>query len=143
MKSWPCWNGDTEAAGQHDDRHRVAVGLGDAAEGVLGARAVLHGEDADPLTGRDAADGVGHVQAGPLLADDDRADVGLRRRFDDGVDRIADEELHALTLENFGDGCGCLHVHSPGSRSEARVEIARVVARVRHILRQAGKRGED
>ena len=64
------------AHGHHQDRHGVAVGLGHAAEGVLGAGAVLHGEDADLLAGGDARDGVGHVQAGALLAHDDRADVG-------------------------------------------------------------------
>src|SRR6267142_1284987 len=130
------------APGQDDDRHRVAVGLGDATEGVLGARAVLHREHADPLAGRDAADGVGHVQTGSLLADDDRADVGFRRGFDDRVDGISDEKLHAFTFEDLRDGRCCLH--GPLSQVEVRSSrLPRVGARVRHILRQASKAGEE
>ena len=49
------------AAGQHDDRDGVAEGLGDAAEGVLRPRPVLHGEDADAIAGGHPAHGVGHV----------------------------------------------------------------------------------
>ena len=97
------------AAGQHHDRHRVAVGLGHAAEGVLGAGPVLHGEDADPLARGDAADRVGHVQAGALLAHDDGADVGLGGRLDDRVDRIADQELGTFALQDLGDGGDRLH----------------------------------
>ncbi len=57
-------------------RHGLAVRLRDAAERVLRARAVLHGEDAETFwPERHAADRVRHVEAGALLADDDRADV--------------------------------------------------------------------
>ena len=97
------------AARQHDDRHRVAEGLRHAAERVLRARAVLHGEDADALAGGDAADRVRHVQADPLLADDDRADVVLGGGLDDLVDRVADEELDAFVLEDLRDGGGGFH----------------------------------
>jgi hypothetical protein len=62
------------------------------------------------------------VQPGALLTDDDRADVGLGGRFDDRVDRISDEELHAFSLENFRDGRRCLHGLSP--RSGSLLEIA-------------------
>ena len=96
-------------AGQHHDRHRVAEGLGHAAERVLGAGAVLHREHADALPRRDAAHGVGHVQADPLLADDDRADVFLGGGLDDLIDRIADEELDAFLLEDLRDGVGGFH----------------------------------
>ena len=66
------------AAGHDEDGHGIAVGLGHTAEGVLRAGTVLHGEDADAIAGVDAAEGVGHVQADALLADDDRADVRAR-----------------------------------------------------------------
>ena len=56
-----------------------------------------------------AADRVGHVQAGALLADDDGADVRLRGGLDDRVDRIADEELDAFALEDLGDRVDNLH----------------------------------
>jgi hypothetical protein len=46
------------------------------------------------------------VQADPLLADDDRADVLLGGGLDDLVDRVADEELDAFLLENLRDGGG-------------------------------------
>ncbi len=105
------------AARQHDDRHRVAEGLGHAAERVLGAGPVLHREHADALPRREAADGVGHVQADPLLADDDRADVFLGGGLDDLVDRVADEELDAFLLEDLGDGVGGFHGCALLSRS--------------------------
>src|SRR3990172_2131313 len=44
-----------------------------------------------------------------VRSDDDRPDVGLRRRLDDRVDGIADEELHALALEDLRDHRGGLH----------------------------------
>ena len=98
-----------EPRGQHDDGRRVAVGLGDAAEGVLGPGTVLHGEDADPPAGGQPADRVGHVETDALLADDDGADVGPRRRLDDGIDGVADQELDALAFQDLGDGRSALH----------------------------------
>jgi len=88
---------------------------------------VLHGEHADALTGGDAADGVGHVQAHALLADDDRADVFLGRGLDDLIDRVADEELDAFLLEDLRDGIGGFHggillsISSFGHRGARRV----------------------
>src|SRR5439155_2338041 len=108
-----------------------------APEGVFRSRAVLHGEDPDALPGRDPAHGVGHVEPGPLLADDDRADVGLRGGLDDRVDRVADEEFHALALENFRDSRRCLH----GLLS--RFKLPGVAARDRLILRQTRGTGEN
>ena len=98
------------APGEHDDGDRVAVGLGHAAEAVLRARPVLHREHADLLAGADAGDGVGHVEPDALLPYDDRADVGLGGRLDDGVDGIADEERDSLALQDLRDGGGGLHV---------------------------------
>jgi hypothetical protein len=83
--------------------------LRDAAERVLRSRPVLHREHADLVGGGHAAHRVRHVQPRALLAHDDRADVGFRRRFDDLVDRIADEELHAFALENLRDRCRRFH----------------------------------
>ena len=89
------------AHGHHEDRHGLAVGLGDAAVGVLGAGAVLHHEHADLLAGGDARDGVRHVQADALLAHDDGADVGGGAVLEDVVDGIADDPLHAFALQDF------------------------------------------
>ena len=93
------------AARQHDDGHGFPIGLRNAAEGVLRPRAELHGEDANPFPGGDAADRVGHVQAGPLLTDDDGPDVGRGSRFDDRIDRIPDQIVDPLALEDLGHRC--------------------------------------
>ena len=98
-----------EPGGQHNNRHGIGICLRDAAEGILRARAVLHREDADLIAGGDAADRVCHVQARPLLAHDDRADIRLGGRLDDRVDRIANKELHPFALENLGNGVDDLH----------------------------------
>src|SRR5215472_12428944 len=85
----------------------------DAAKGVLGAGPVLHRKDTDAVARSHLGDRVAHMQPDPLLADHDRADVGLRRGFDDRVDRIADQKLDALAFQDFGDGVGDLHGDSP------------------------------
>ena len=97
------------AHGHHQDRHGLAIGLGDAAVGVLGAGAVLHDEHADLLAGGDAGDGVRHVQPDALLAHDDRADAGGRTVLEDVVDGIADDPLHALALQDLGNRIAGLH----------------------------------
>jgi hypothetical protein len=84
---------------EHHDRHRIGIRLGHAPEGIFRARTVLHREDADLLTGRDPADGVGHVEAHPFLAHDNGANVRRGGSLDDRVDGVADEEGHALALE--------------------------------------------
>ena len=53
--------------------------------------------------GRHARNRVGHVQADPLLAHDDRADVRLGGVFQQLVDRIAAEDLDPLALHDFSD----------------------------------------
>ena len=55
------------------------------------------------------ADRVAHVQPDALLAHHDRADIGLGRGLDDRVDRIADQELDPLRLQDMGDGVGDFH----------------------------------
>ena len=106
------------AAGDHHDGDRVAVGLGHAAERVLDARAVLHREHADAIAGGDPAHRVRHVDPGALLTDDDRPDVRLGGRLDDGVDRIPDQELHSFALQDLGDGGGALHGCPPRDRGD-------------------------
>ncbi len=102
-------------AHRHDQhRHRFAVGLGDAAIGVLGPGPVLHAEGADLAPAGDARDRVRHVQAGPLLADDDRPDADMCRVLEHVVDRIADHPLHALTLQDLRDRVGRLQGRLPG-----------------------------
>ena len=86
---------------QHDDWGGVRIRLRDAAECVLGARPVLHRENADGAAGGDAADGVRHMEPGAFLADDDGADIGRGRGLDDRVDRVADQELDTLSLQDF------------------------------------------
>jgi hypothetical protein len=70
---------------------------------------MLHGKHADLAPRRHTADRVGHVEAGALLAHDDRADVRLGGRFDDRVDRVADQAFGAFALEDLGDGGGSFH----------------------------------
>src|SRR5205823_3637822 len=78
----------------------------------------------DALPRRDAADGIRHVQTGPLLPDDDRPDVRLGRRLDDRVDRVADEEADTFALENLGDCCRDFH-WSPPERFAELTEFGR------------------
>ena len=60
-----------------------------------------------------AGDTLKAAAQSPLLSDDDRANVGLGRRLDDRVNRIADEKAHAFALENLGDRCRYLHLYPP------------------------------
>ena len=83
---------------QDEQRHRVAIRLGDAAERILGAGAVLHREHPDLLAAGQARHGIRHVQADPLLAHDDRPDAGARRELEDMIDRIAEDDLDAFAL---------------------------------------------
>jgi hypothetical protein len=82
---------------------------------------VLHRKDADAVARGDLGDGVAHVQPDPLLAHHDRADIGLGRRLDDRVDRVADQKLDPFALQNFGDGVGDLHGILLGSAVVARL----------------------
>src|ERR671922_2308616 len=79
------------ATGEDDDGDGVAVSLCHAPESVLRPWPMLHGEDADTFTGRHAAEAIGHMQTGALLADDNGSDIGDRSRLDDRVDGIPDQ----------------------------------------------------
>jgi hypothetical protein len=70
---------------------------------------VLHHEHAELSAGGHARHRVRHVQAGALLAHDDRADAGRRAALQDVIDRIADDRLHALAAQDVGDGVGDFH----------------------------------
>ena len=94
---------------QHDDRAGIAVGLGDAAERVLGAGPVLHDEDADLVARGHLGDRVAHMQPDALLTHHDRADIGFGRALDDRVDRIADQPLDPFLLQDLGDRIGDFH----------------------------------
>ncbi len=98
--------------GHDEDRHGLAVGLSDAAVGVLRSRPVLHDEHADLPAGSDAGDGVGHVQADALLAHDDGPDPGGRTVLQNVVDGVADDPLHAFPLQDFRNRVAGLHVSS-------------------------------
>ena len=70
------------AGRQHQDRHGVGIRLGDAAESVFGAGAVLRQKDAGLFAIVDARKAVGHVHAGAFLAADDGPDAGNGGGFD-------------------------------------------------------------
>ena len=98
---------------QHQHRHRFAIALRDAAHGVFRAGAVLHAERADAAARGHPRDRVRHVQPDALLPHHDRADVGIGRKFDQMIDRIAAEDLDPLALHDFRDRGAELHAVSP------------------------------
>ncbi len=97
----------------HQQRHRLAERLGDAAIGVLRTRAALHAEHAHLAALGEPRHGVGHVQADALLADDDGADVDRGAGLDQMIDRIGEEIFDAFLLENVGDRWPGLHRRFP------------------------------
>ena len=106
------WNIDQApwiAAWEDDDGDGIPVSLCHSPEGILRPWPMLHGEDADAFAGRHAAEAIRHVQTGALLTDDDGPDIGDRRRLDDRINGIPDENLSAFTFENFCDSCRTLH----------------------------------
>ena len=97
-------------AHRHDqDRHRLAERLRDPSERVLRPRPVLHREHPDAIARAQARHRVRHVKPDSLLADDDGAEVRPRRVLDDVVDRVPDERVHPLALEDLGDRISRLH----------------------------------
>ena len=63
---------------------------------------------------RHARHRVGHVQPDALLADNHRPYARDCGRLEDVIYRIAENNLHAFTLEYFGDRFAHLHDHLPG-----------------------------
>jgi len=86
-------------AHRHDqNRDRFAIGLGDAAIGVLCARPMLHAKYAKLAPGGDARDGVRHVQPGAFLPHNDRTDAGGGAALQDVVDGIANHPFDLFAL---------------------------------------------
>lgn len=83
-------------------RHRLAVALGHAAEGVLGARTMLHHEHADLVSAAHATESIGHVGAGTLLPHHDGADIHRGRRLDQWIERVAEQIADTFGFENAG-----------------------------------------
>src|SRR5579883_854146 len=94
----------------------AGVLLGNAAKRIFRPRAVLHREDADRPPRRQAAHGVRHVQPGSLLPHDDGPDVRRGSRLDDRIHGIADQELHALALEDLRHRPRHVHASPPRVR---------------------------
>src|ERR1051326_8680722 len=70
---------------------------------------MLHGKDTHLLARTHAAHSVGHVQPGALLAHDDGANVRPCGGLNNAIDRIADQKLNPLALEDLGDSIRGLH----------------------------------
>ncbi len=98
-----------------DHRRRLAVGLGDPTERVLGAGTVLAGEPRDLVARGQPADRVGHVGGGSLLAGDDRPDPRLlgRARVEQRVAREAEQVLYPFLLQRVRDGVVDVHGRYP------------------------------
>ena len=99
--------------GQHQHRHAFAIALRHTAIGILGAWAMLHAEGANGAARCHARNGIRHVQADSLLPHHDGADIGIRRIFDQMLDRIAGEDLNPLTLHDFRNGRAEFHTGLP------------------------------
>ena len=86
------------AAGDAEEGDGVGVALGDAAEGVFGAGAGLHSEDANLVAVVNAAKAVRHIDARALLAAKYGADALARAGVYEGLRGEAREPLNALRL---------------------------------------------
>ena len=80
--------------------------MGYAGEGVFGAGAGLHREDAGSVAVCDAGVGVGEVDAHALLAEYERADAGFGGCLFKGVEGYDAHKVDALLLEDAGDEVG-------------------------------------
>ncbi len=100
------------AGRNHQQRHILAEGLGDAGKGILDAGALLDGEHAVLLAAADAREAVGDADADALLAAQDGADIELGAGVDHRITRIAGEEFRPLALEDLGDDVGTIHFFS-------------------------------
>ena len=75
--------------GQQKNRNGIRVGRGDAGESVFGARAGLHGKDADALAVGDPGEAVGDADADSFLTANDGLDARRSSGFDQRVGWIA------------------------------------------------------
>jgi hypothetical protein len=104
---------------QEKDGNAVGEGRCDAGKGVLGARAVLHQEDARGLAVRHPGKAVGHVHADTFLPADDRPDACGNGVFDQGRGRKAEKGRYALPLEDLHNRVTCSHWHFPSLSGDA------------------------
>ena len=88
-----------DSSREHEDGHGVGVGLGDAAEGIFGAGAILGKEDADLVAVGDPGKAVSHVHTGAFLATHDGSDAGDGRRLDQRVGRHDGDPVNSLHLQ--------------------------------------------
>ena len=98
---------------QQQDGHRVGVGLGHPAKGVLGAGAGLHQENAGALPVGNPGKAVGHVDAGAFLAKDNGSDAGYGGGLDEGIGGHAPDKVHAFQLEHVGNCGNAVHGFLP------------------------------
>jgi len=82
---------------------------GDAGEGVLGPRRLLHSDDAEPLAQARPRKPVGHVLGDPLLPGDDRPDLRDRQGLKDWSIGKTENLLDALDLQDFGNRLRAVH----------------------------------
>jgi len=78
---------------------------------------MLHREHADLGPRRDAGHRICHMQANTLLPHDDRSNVGPGRVLQDMIDRVAENDLDILTLQDFRYRFNDFHVSSLLARS--------------------------
>ena len=102
-----------DIAGQHDHRHGVHVGGGDAGDEV--GRAGAGGGQADAGASGDAGVAVGGVRGGLLVADQDVLDVGVLaqgvvERQDDAAG-VAEEDFDPLGTQAFHQDSGAGQTH--------------------------------
>ena len=97
------------AAGYGEERHGVRVALRHTTEGVFGAGAGLHREDANLVAVVYTAVAVGHVDARALLPAEDRANAFLGSLVYQRLRRKARKPFHAFGLENLHDSLVTVH----------------------------------
>ena len=100
-------------AGNRDHRRRLAPGLSQTTERVFRTRTVLGQVHRDSVARVHPSKGVGNVNPRPLLANDDRADIGLSRRLKDRIDGIADHKVDALPLQHLSNRVRSSHLSAP------------------------------
>jgi hypothetical protein len=59
---------------------------------------MLHDKYADIVSGTKTTYGISHMKTHPLLPDYNSSDINLGGRFNDGINRISDNEFDALPL---------------------------------------------
>jgi hypothetical protein len=117
---------ERQRARNHEQRHVLGEGLGDARERVLDAGAGLRGEHAVAPAALDARVAVRDADADALLPAQDRPYVELGARLDQRVARIAGENLGPLAPEDLGNDLRTVHRPNPFVAQSARV-IANLV----------------